>query len=156
MGSQVYRTRNNALLNDIQKNIIERDRKVQLKADVRAKIGEKMSLSLSLGSMKVYAEGSECIAALNKPVTESQIIEKIRKTGGTQFEITDVTSDIDEGIFAQISAINNLRRQSLEDMKDLLINCKKGIHVMPEIQKTYIEMSLKEKSGQTDIRELQS
>ena len=125
VGSQVYRTRNNALLNDIQKNIIERDRKVQLKADVRAKIGEKMSLSLSLGSMKVYAEGSECIAALNKPVTESQIIEKIRKTGGTQFEITDVTSDIDEGIFAQISAINNLRRQSLEDMKDLLINCKK-------------------------------
>lgn len=125
VGSQVYRTRNNALLNDIQKNIIECDRKVQLKADVRANIGEKMSLSLSLGGMKVHAEGPECMAASNKPVTELQIIEKIRKTGGTPFEITDVVSDIDDGLFVQISAINNLRRQALEDMRDLLINDKR-------------------------------
>lgn len=125
VGNQVYRTRNNRLLNDIQKNIIDNDRKINLRAELTAKIGEKMMLKLSsLGEdiCENLVIGPECVSAANKPVTEEQMLSKIKKTGGTPFEIEEVIADVDDGLFVPIGAINNMRRQALEEMRKLLID----------------------------------
>lgn len=144
-GDHVYRTRNNKLLNTIKADVIEKDRRIELKADVKALIGEKISLTLSMAedgreALAVTAEGPECMTATNKPVTENQIIDKIKKTGGTAFEISDITADVDENMFVQISAVNNLRREAVEKMQRLLTerfaregySCDDGRHVFLE------------------------
>ena len=57
-----------------------------------------------------------CTQALNKPVTESQIVDKIKKTGGTDYVLGDITADVSDNLFVQISAVNNLRREALEQL----------------------------------------
>ena len=119
---QIYRTRNSKLLNDIQKEIIDPDRKIAVKAFLTARIGERIKLSVSTydtastKTVNVCVYGPECMAASNKPVTQKQLIDKIKKTGGTSFEISEIEADVEDGLFVQISAINGLRRQALEEL----------------------------------------
>ena len=122
IGDQIYRTRNSKLLNDIQKEIIDSDRKIAVKAFLTARIGERIKLSVSTydtastKTVNVCVYGPECMAASNKPVTQKQLIDKIKKTGGTSFEISEIEADVEDGLFVQISAINGLRRQALEEL----------------------------------------
>ena len=122
IGDQIYRTRNSKLLNDIQKEIIDPDRKIAVKAFLTARIGERIKLSVSTydtastKTVNVCVYGPECMAASNKPVTQKQLIDKIKKTGGTSFEISEIEADVEDGLFVQISAINGLRRQALEEL----------------------------------------
>lgn len=122
IGDQIYRTRNSKLLNDIQKEIIDSDRKIAVKALLTARIGERIKLSVSTydtartKTVNVCVYGPECMAASNKPVTQEQLIEKIKKTGGTSFEISEIEADVEDGLFVQISAINGLRRQALDEL----------------------------------------
>ena len=79
--NDVYRTRNGKLLEDIQNHIINADRKIELVAHVSAYADQPLELKLSTveGKCSVSVEGPVCTQALNKPVTESQIVDKIKK-----------------------------------------------------------------------------
>ena len=116
--NDVYRTRNGKLLEDIQNNIINADRKIELAAHVSAYADQPLELKLSTveGKCSVSVEGPVCTQALNKPVTKSQIVDKIKKTGGTDYVLGDITADVSDNLFVQISAVNNLRREALEQL----------------------------------------
>ena len=116
--NDVYRTRNGKLLEDIQNNIINADRKIELAAHVSAYADQPLELKLSTveGKCSVSVEGPVCTQALNKPVTESQIVDKIKKTGGTDYVLGDITADVSDNLCVQISAVNNLRREALEQL----------------------------------------
>ncbi len=52
--------------------------------------------------------------ALNKPLTEDDLIARISKCGGTQFYVNSIKIDFTEGLNASAGAINSLRRNALE------------------------------------------
>lgn len=58
----------------------------------------------------------------NNPTTESNIIEKLTKTGNTPYEFNKLDIKIRDNIFIPISVINNLRRDILEKLTDSRIN----------------------------------
>ena len=153
IGDQIYRTRNSKLLNDIQKEIIDSDRKIAVKALLTARIGERIKLSVSTydtartKTVNVCVYGPECMAASNKPVTQEQLIEKIKKTGGTSFEISEIEADVEDGLFVQISAINGLRRQALDELgRSLADRHKRDIKSVICCEDNYDESGFKNQS----------
>lgn len=153
IGDQIYRTRNSKLLNDIQKEIIDSDRKIAVKAFLTARIGERIKLSVSTydtastKTVNVCVYGPECMAASNKPVTQEQLIEKIKKTGGTSFEISEIEADVEDGLFVQISAINGLRRQALDELgRSLADRHKRDIKSVICCEGNYDESGFKNQS----------
>ena len=87
--------------------------------------GEKISLSACAMGKTVYAE-EDCIPerALNKPLTKEGLTERISKCGGTQFYAEKTEIDLDEGLIAPASAINNLRRKVLSELEKALSSVK--------------------------------
>lgn len=153
IGDQIYRTRNSKLLNDIQKEIIDSDRKIAVKAFLTARIGERIKLSVSTydtastKTVNVCVYGPECMAASNKPVTQEQLIDKIKKTGGTSFEISEIEADVEDGLFVQISAINGLRRQALDELgRSLADRHKRDIKSVICCEDNYDESGFKNQS----------
>lgn len=62
--------------------------------------------------------------ALNKPLTKESAAQQLGKTGGTQFFVSSVECDIDEGINVPVSVINNLRRGALSQIEEKM--CEKA------------------------------
>ncbi len=56
--------------------------------------------------------------ALNKPLSEEELSERISKCGGTQFYADEIYIDFEEGLNASAGAINALRRQALAELED--------------------------------------
>ncbi|MGN0522483.1 MAG: DUF3656 domain-containing protein [Eubacterium sp.] len=54
--------------------------------------------------------------AVNKPMTEQSLIQRLSKLGGTQFYPESITVDLDDGLILPVSKINELRRKAVEEI----------------------------------------
>ncbi len=83
------------------------------------------------GPVKVQVKaGFQMEKALKKPLTEEQIEDQLRRTGGTSFQIKRVEMRYPGSLFAPLGALNQLRRDLLEKAEAALIDAKR-----PEPQK---------------------
>ena len=58
--------------------------------------------------------------ALTRPVTASEITDRMSKLGGTVFTAGKITCRIDEGLSVPASAVNDLRRKATDEMSRLI------------------------------------
>ena len=119
-GMQVYRTRNNALIDRINKEIIEPEKKLKAQAFVGAYVGEPLTISICDEHCSVSVSGDVVEEASSRPTDEQTIIDKMKKTGGTGVEL-DVMCGISPNAFVQMSALNALRRSALDAFKEAKI-----------------------------------
>ena len=118
----VYRTRNNALIEDIGVRFIQKEKQTDIYGKVTAKIGEPITLELFSGvdDISVKVKG-ECISqAAKRPVEVTQIIDKLSRTGGTGFNFY-LESECDENIFISLGSLNVLRREAVRRLEQALI-----------------------------------
>lgn len=112
--------------------------------------GEKVSLSAAALGVNCYAE-SDCIPekAVNKPMTEDTLKQRLAKCGGTPFYANEIEIDMDPGLIVSAGVINGLRRQVLEGiLEKLKINKPKKFNYQDiefkehkaEKMKTYIRL----------------
>ena len=59
--------------------------------------------------------------AINKPLTKEKIFEQITKTGNTCFEFKNLKIDIDDNVFLNIKELNNLRRNAIAGLENIVI-----------------------------------
>ena len=100
---QVYRTRNNALIDDINVRFIQKEKQTDIYGKVTAKIGKPIMLELfsDVDDISVKVSG-ECVSqAAKRPVEVTQIIDKLSKTGGTGFNFY-LEAECDENIFLSL------------------------------------------------------
>lgn len=78
------------------------------------KRGAPAALTVSaLGRTKtVFGEAPE--EAVNRPLTEQSICERLAKLGGTQFYAGEITAEVDEGLALSAASVNALRRSAVE------------------------------------------
>lgn len=135
-GMEVFRTRNNELLARIDEDILQMEKKLPVKARVMARIGEPLTIHLSVrlaGSGQQNALRSEAdpeqtaditetgdvvLPAQGRPVSSSQLMEKMRKTGGTNLEFWQVECEVDADAFVPMSRFNELRRAAILRLKE--------------------------------------
>ena len=119
-GMDVYRIRNNALIDDIEKKILKPERRLEANALVEAIIEKPLKIRIENKDAWVELEGKVVEKAQNRPTTKEELIEKMGKTGGTGIALT-TECVISENAFAELSAFNELRRKAVEAFKDKII-----------------------------------
>ena len=64
----------------------------------------------------VHAEGPVPEEARNVPLTREKVEGQLSRTGGTPYGCEKVMAKVEEGLSLPLSALNNLRRQALEEL----------------------------------------
>ena len=64
----------------------------------------------------VHAEGPVPEEARNVPLTREKVEGQLSRTGGTPYGCEKVLAKVEEGLSLPLSALNNLRRQALEEL----------------------------------------
>ena len=116
-GMGVFRTRNNALLQSIEKEILEPEKKIEAMALVEARKGSPMTITIWKDEVCVSVSGNVVAEASNRPADESVIIEKMNKTGGSNVAL-NVTCSLDPDAFVQMSELNSLRREAVAAFRE--------------------------------------
>ena len=118
-GMEVWRTRNNELLERIDRDILQQEKKLPVKARIIARIGEPLTIVLA-SRVKTSVTGDVVQRAQGRPVSAAQLMEKMQKTGGTNLEFLSVECDMDEDAFIPMSRFNDLRREAILQFKEVI------------------------------------
>ena len=113
-GSKVVITLDSSLNRKIDDLINDRPRKVLITGKFRAKVDEEIKLSLDDGENMITVTGCIANKALNKPVSENDIREKLGKLGDTVYKFSDLIIDIGDDVFIPLGEINELRRKAIQ------------------------------------------
>ncbi|MBQ6555503.1 MAG: DUF3656 domain-containing protein [Firmicutes bacterium] len=111
-GAPVYRSYSKELNDRLQKSGEKLTRQSVLKAEFYAHIGNPMKLTIYAAGKKLEFDGSSPQKADKKPMSAEDIISRLKKTGGTPFIFDFAKTDIEDGIFAPVSELNDLRRKA--------------------------------------------
>ncbi|MCR5640820.1 MAG: U32 family peptidase, partial [Lachnospiraceae bacterium] len=109
-------------------------------------LGAPMELRFSTASglhpISGVVQGEVVSAAQKQAAREEDVRAKLIKTGNTPFVFSELTIDLDENIFLPATQLNELRRQALDQLEQLLV-----MVTPPEIL-PYEEVTPRESSSQ--------
>ena len=137
-GMEVYRTRNNWLLQEIEEQILKPEKKLRAAAFVQARVNRPLQIVMGTSReacMKLRAEllnsagrgfyrqeaavcvcGSILQAASNQRTQEQTLLSHMQKTGGTHVQV-EAECSMDPDVFVPMSEFNRLRREAVEKLK---------------------------------------
>lgn len=73
------------------------------------------------GGVKAEAFGPQPLTAKTAPLTVEDLSERLAKTGNTFFAVADCSLSVEDGLMLPISAVNKMRRDVLEALKQKLV-----------------------------------
>jgi len=118
-GACIYRTRSKELV-DYFDGLLSEDKKLCVDIKVEAKIGKKLSITISRDDISVTEEGEVVSEAAKRPIDEATIRSKVSGLGNTRFELGNLDVVLDDNAFIRIGDISNLRRQAIQSMEDAI------------------------------------
>ena len=135
-GLNVYRTKNEELLNSINENIILKPIKKSIKASFYAEPDNELLLTLYTEDVSVSVSGTICLKAENRPVDEERVCTGLIKLGDTEFTLKkeDIDVNLVGDVFFPMSALNELRRNACEALEaEIVGKCMKN-KMKPDIE----------------------
>lgn len=136
-GMEIYRTRNQTLITSIQEDVIQREKKENLKGNITFRVGKPVMMQVWYKNLTTTVTGDEVLKAQKQPVTREKILSQLQKTGGTEFTLEITEIDMDEDAFLPMGAIKALRRKALEEIREVIIDSqrRKVPERMPKISR---------------------
>ena len=119
ISSPSYNGADESLLQAVRKQYIEKPVRKEVSLSGVFRAGEQAVLTVTDGVMTAVAEGDIVDKAKNRPLSEEQVAEQLRKCGGTFFTVTDVQITMDPDIFMPVGRLNQLRRDALKAFESL-------------------------------------
>ena len=128
-----FREGNQALFVRLDREYVEKKKQEPLSGHVVVKEGDPLKLSLwcsepgrlleEAAAQNPYAEvtGAEVQTAQNQPMGEEKLLKQLNKTGNTPFYFENLTAEIEGNCFVPVQALNELRREALEQMEEKLL-----------------------------------
>lgn len=96
-------------------------RKLSIEGELVLREGEPGSLTVKRGDVTYKASIEPVSAALKAPLDKKAAIDRINKTGDTDFEFSHIKAQIGENVFVPNGALNNLRRDAISGLCDKLL-----------------------------------
>ncbi len=137
-GQEVYRTKNEVLLNQLKETYVEGQIQRPVKAECIAIPNQPIVLTVSLEAHQkssllprkdtenvrnivVTVTGEEVMEAKNAPITAEKIKEQLSKTGESEFFFQELQVTVGEKTFLPVGKIKELRRTAFEQLKEELL-----------------------------------
>ena len=104
-------------------------RETYLNTEIKEKINGTLILSQDLPAIMtvsyedyyVTVEGEIVQQAKKQPLSLEKIVENLKKTGNTPFEFANLEVQMDDSIFMPVKALNQLRREALEQLSEQIL-----------------------------------
>ena len=96
-------------------------RKLSIEGELVLREGEPGRLTVKRGDVAYQASIEPVSAALKAPLDKKAAIDRINKTGDTEFEFSHIDAQIGENVFAPNGALNKLRRDAILGLSDKLL-----------------------------------
>ena len=123
-GDKIYRT----VSDKLNKEIVQISSRENIKRQVIAKIILKENNNIKLEVQDIWSkitlEKEEQVIvkkADKNGISKERIQEQLSKTGNTPFEMQDIQVILDDNVIVPISALNNVRRNALEELQNKLL-----------------------------------
>lgn len=123
-------------------------RKHAVRAEVKIQLGSPSEMILTDGKKTVKATGAVPEPAMNSPLTQEAVAERLSKMGNTLLSLDrrDIKITLDDGVNLSPSALNALRREAAEMFED----CSRddGNIAAPYLPTAKAEKAVKRKTAQ--------
>lgn len=96
-------------------------RKLSIEGELVLREGEPGSLTVKRGDVTYKASIEPVSAAIKAPLDKKATIDRINKTGDTDFEFSHIKAQIGENVFVPNGALNKLRRDAISGLCDKLL-----------------------------------
>lgn len=96
-------------------------RKLSIEGELVLREGEPGSLTVKRVDVTYKASIESVSAALKAPLDKKAAIDRINKTGDTDFEFSHIKAQIGENVFVPNGALNKLRRDAISGLCDKLL-----------------------------------
>lgn len=96
-------------------------RKLSIEGELVLRESEPGSLTVKRGDVTYKASIEPVSAALKAPLDKKAAIDRINKTGDTDFEFSHIKAEIGENVFVPNGALNKLRRDAISGLCDKLL-----------------------------------
>ena len=120
-GMGVFRTRRNALLNEITKNILEQPKKRKVDFYFSGVAGSPMELTCVVGDISITVTGEIVEEAKSQPMEESKIAKQLNKLNATNFQLDNCSIYLNGNIFIPVGQINELRRKAILALEEAIV-----------------------------------
>lgn len=123
----IFRSFAKEVNDDVENKLKKYDQKLDIAGEFFGNLGEKPVLILEAVSnqgKKIRVEKlgeNEIEAAAKRAATPEDIVEKLKESGDSTFNIVNVDCHISEGIFLPVSVIKSLRREAAAELEELLV-----------------------------------
>lgn len=123
----IFRSFAKEVNDDIENKLKKYDQKLDITGEFFGNLGEKPLLKLEAinnQGKKIQVEKvgeNEVEAAVKKAATPEEIIEKLKESGESTFNITEIECHISEGIFLPVSVIKSLRRAATAELEKFIV-----------------------------------
>lgn len=123
----IFRSFAKEVNDDIENKLKKYDQKLDITGEFFGNLGEKPLLKLEAVNnqgKKIQVEKvgeNEVEAAVKKVATPEEIIEKLKESGESTFNITEIECHISEGIFLPVSVIKSLRRVATAELEKFIV-----------------------------------
>lgn len=152
VGQEVYRIKNQELLNTISEQFITTDRREGIDGTFIAKLNKPIELTLRYtdihGEHCVTAYGDEPMKAQKQSATHDHITKQLNKMNTTAFYLKDLAIELEEQLFIPNGLLNELRREAVTLLTDDILNSyRRNVSGMHEVlSKTYDKSHNQEKT----------
>ena len=119
--SNVFRMRNNSLIQKITDNYMSNDLQTPVEGYALFRKGEAVSLTLHCRGFSVTVYGPVVQQAQNRPLTAEDIRQKLSKTGTSFYTFSHLSIECEDDIFLPIKEINDLRRLAFSALTDEIL-----------------------------------
>lgn len=123
----IFRSFAKEVNDDIENKLKKYDQKLDITGEFFGNLGETPLLKLEAVNnqgKKIQVEKvgeNEVEAAVKKAATPEEIIEKLKESGESTFNITEIECHISEGIFLPVSVIKSLRRAATAELEKFIV-----------------------------------
>ncbi|WP_455718076.1 DUF3656 domain-containing U32 family peptidase [Anaerosporobacter sp.] len=152
VGQEVYRIKNQELLDTINKEFMDTERREEVYGKFVAKRNLPLQLTLCYtdihGEHCITAYGEEPMEAQKQSATNEQITKQLNKMNTTAFYLKELSIELEEQLFIPNGQLNELRREAVTLLtEDILSRYRRNVSGMHEvISKTYEKPNNRDKT----------
>ena len=123
-----------ALLADLKKAYVNAEKKEKIKGIFRASTKYPTEFVVSWPgeeALSAAVSGEPAQIPLKQPMTKETVAKQLQKTGDTPFVFEELEIQMEEEVFLPVQQLNQMRREALEQLKELI----SGRGSRPEVEK---------------------